>query len=111
MGFHNLRRREASAGSVEAGVSTWAGVLRAAGVHAFATRELRLSYRVPRDVLQAASVLPGIKAGQVVPEALFQAPRFESNQEAVSPARILNRRAPAAIGLATEQRRPDNEVA
>jgi len=74
MGFHNLRRREAPAGSAEAGESTLAGVLRAAGVHAFATRELRLSYRVRRDFLHAISVLPRTKASQIGAGALVSSP-------------------------------------
>jgi len=58
--------------TAEAGVSTWAGVLRDAGVHKFTTRELRLSYRVPRDFLHVASGLPGIKPS--IPEGVRRAP-------------------------------------
>jgi DNA helicase IV len=58
--------------TAEAGVSTWAGVLRDAGVQTFATRELRLSYRVPHDFLQVACGLPGIKPS--IPEGVRRAP-------------------------------------
>ena len=58
--------------TAEAGVSTWGSVLRDAGVHAFETRELRLSYRVPHDFLQVASRLPGIKPN--LPEGVRRAP-------------------------------------
>jgi hypothetical protein len=58
--------------TAEAGVSTWEGVLRDAGVHTFATRELRLSYRVPHDFLQIAFGLPGIKPS--IPTGVRRAP-------------------------------------
>ena len=58
--------------TAEAGVSTWAAVLRDAGVHTFTTRELLLSYRVPQDFLQVASGLPGIKP--TIPTGVRRAP-------------------------------------
>ena len=58
--------------TAEAGVSTWASVLRDAGVHTFTTRELLLSYRVPHDFLQVASGLPGIKPS--IPKGVRRAP-------------------------------------
>jgi DNA helicase IV len=58
--------------TAEAGVSTWAAVLRDAGVQTFATRELLLSYRVPHDFLQVASGLPGIRPS--IPEGVRRAP-------------------------------------
>jgi DNA helicase IV len=58
--------------TAEAGVSTWEGVLRDAGVQTYGTRELRLSYRVPHDFLQVASGLPGIKPS--VPKGVRRAP-------------------------------------
>jgi DNA helicase IV len=58
--------------TAEAGVTTWAGVLRDAGVETFATRELRLSYRVPHDFLRIASGLPGIEPS--IPKGVRGAP-------------------------------------
>jgi DNA helicase IV len=58
--------------TAEAGVSTWAAVLRDAGVDSFTTHELLLSYRVPHDFLQVASGLPGIKAS--IPKGVRRAP-------------------------------------
>jgi UvrD-like helicase C-terminal domain len=58
--------------TAEAGVSTWAGVLRDAGVDAFTMRELRLSYRVPHDFLQIATGLPGIEPS--IPQGVRRAP-------------------------------------
>jgi DNA helicase IV len=58
--------------TAEAGVTTWAGVLRDAGVQTFATRELRLSYRVPHDFLRIASELPGIEPS--IPKGVRVAP-------------------------------------
>jgi DNA helicase IV len=58
--------------TAEAGVSTWAAVLRDAGVDRFATHELQLSYRVPHDFLQVASELPGIKPS--IPKGVRRAP-------------------------------------
>lgn len=58
--------------TAEAGVSTWESVLRDAGVHTYATSELRLSYRVPNDFLQVASGLPGI--GPSIPRGVRRAP-------------------------------------
>lgn len=58
--------------TAEAGVSTWEGVLRDAGVQTYGKRELRLSYRVPHDFLQVASWLPGIKPS--VPKGVRRAP-------------------------------------
>ena len=58
--------------TAEAGVTTWAGVLRDAGVQTFATRELRLSYRVPHDFLRIASELPGIEPS--IPKGVRGAP-------------------------------------
>ena len=58
--------------TADASVSTWAGVLRDAGVHNFTTRELRLSYRVPRDFLQVAVGLPGVEPR--IPRGVRRAP-------------------------------------
>jgi DNA helicase IV len=58
--------------TAEAGVSTWDSVLRDAGLDAFATRELLLSYRVPDDFLQVASGLPGIQGR--IPQGVRRAP-------------------------------------
>jgi DNA helicase IV len=58
--------------TADAGVSTWAAVLRDAGVHTFATHELLLSYRVPHDFLQVAAGLPGIKPS--IPKGVRRAP-------------------------------------
>jgi DNA helicase IV len=58
--------------TAEAGVSTWESVLRDAGVHKYATSELRLSYRVPSDFLQVACGLPGIEPS--IPEGVRHAP-------------------------------------
>jgi DNA helicase IV len=58
--------------TADAGVSTWAGVLRDAGVDGFTTRELRLSYRVPHDFLQVAVGLPGVEPR--IPRGVRRAP-------------------------------------
>jgi DNA helicase IV len=58
--------------TTEAGLSTWANVLRDAGVEAFEDRELELSYRVPDDFLQLAARVAD--AGTRVPRGVRRAP-------------------------------------
>jgi DNA helicase IV len=58
--------------TADAGVSTWDGVLRDAGVDTFATHELQVSYRVPHDFLRLASGLPGIEPR--IPKGVRSAP-------------------------------------
>ncbi|HEX2105742.1 MAG TPA: AAA family ATPase [Solirubrobacteraceae bacterium] len=58
--------------TTEAGLSTWANVLREAGVERFETRELELSYRVPDDFLRLASGVAD--AGTWVPRGVRRAP-------------------------------------
>lgn len=58
--------------TAETRVSTWAGVLRDAGIHTFAAHELLLSYRVPHDFRQVPSGLPGIKPS--IPKGVRRAP-------------------------------------
>src|SRR5918999_1354802 len=58
--------------TTEAGLSTWAHVLREAGVDTFATRELDLSYRVPDDFLRLAAGVAD--RGTRVPRGVRRAP-------------------------------------
>jgi hypothetical protein len=58
--------------TTEAGLSTWANVLREAGVERFETRELELSYRVPDDFLRLAAGVAD--AGTRVPRGVRRAP-------------------------------------
>jgi hypothetical protein len=58
--------------TTEAGLSTWANVLRDAGVERFADRELELSYRVPDDFLRLAARVAD--AGTRVPRGVRRAP-------------------------------------
>jgi hypothetical protein len=93
--------------TAEAGVSTWAAVLRDAGVHTFATHELLLSYRVPHDFLQVAAGLPGIKPS--IPEGVRRAPwppvavRTRADAVGSTTIRLAARMAQDAgsVGLAT----------
>jgi DNA helicase IV len=58
--------------TTEAGLSSWANVLREAGVEVFADRELELSYRVPDDFLQLAAGVAD--EGTRVPRGVRRAP-------------------------------------
>ena len=58
--------------TTEAGLSSWANVLRDAGVEAFADRELELSYRVPDDFLRLAATVAD--EGTRVPRGVRDAP-------------------------------------
>jgi len=58
--------------TTEAGLSSWANVLRDAGVEAFADRELELSYRVPDDFLHVAAGVAD--EGTRVPRGVRHAP-------------------------------------
>jgi DNA helicase IV len=58
--------------TTEAGLSTWANVLREAGVERFAARELELSYRVCDDFLRLAARIA--EAGTRVPRGVRRAP-------------------------------------
>jgi DNA helicase IV len=58
--------------TTEAGLSSWANVLRDAGVDTFADRELELSYRVPDDFLRLAARVAD--EGTRVPRGVRSAP-------------------------------------
>jgi DNA helicase IV len=73
----------------EAGLTTWADVLPAAGVAEFAERELLLSYRVPQDFLALAQTVAD--GGTRVPRGVRRAPWPPvavrvADEEAVGPA-------------------------
>ncbi len=90
--------------TTEAGLASWKTVLADAGVDAFASRDLRVSYRVPGAFLRLAAALAGITAD--VPEGVRDAP-----WPAVAVTTPAPRIAEAAIRLAVALARDVGSVA
>jgi hypothetical protein len=96
--------------TTEAGLSTWANVLREAGVERFETRELELSYRVPDDFLRLASGVAD--AGTRVPRGVRRAPWPPVVVRAAEPAvgavvALLSERMAADVGSVAVVAAPD----